>query len=347
MNPQMKPIRNTRIDFARGIAILIMLLANSAPYVLINEPIPFLIRFLFSTAAPLFIFLSGYSLNLSFQHNKTKSTIIQRALQVLFVAVFIDVFIWNIIPFETFDVLYLIGFSQLILITLHTSKSIVKFGVMFLILILFGFCLLCLNYTFQIIEHDFSISTLTQYSIQSALQRLFFDGWFPLIPWFCISLLGYLACSFNNDIKKFNHFFTLGFILLLVSYFLFILFPEWINNPRDKYLEIFYPITPFYGLLLLGLFSLLIGFINSTFEVKSIFVELGKLSLFIYLMHVIMINFIITKFTFVMINEYYTFLLIGIVFIFSIILLTKLISKMHPYFLQYKITKPILFLLGL
>jgi fucose 4-O-acetylase-like acetyltransferase len=70
--------RNSNIDFARGLAILIMILANSAPYLLNISDVPFYLRFIFSAAAPIFIFLSGYSLNLSFQNNKSLTKIIIR-----------------------------------------------------------------------------------------------------------------------------------------------------------------------------------------------------------------------------------------------------------------------------
>ena len=68
-------MRNSNIDFCRGIAILIMVLANSAPYILINVNPPFFLRFLFSIAAPVFVFLSGYSLMMSIQKGKSNKKV--------------------------------------------------------------------------------------------------------------------------------------------------------------------------------------------------------------------------------------------------------------------------------
>jgi hypothetical protein len=43
-------MRNHSVDFFRGIAILIMVAANSYPYIFPDLPCPMLIRVLFSTA---------------------------------------------------------------------------------------------------------------------------------------------------------------------------------------------------------------------------------------------------------------------------------------------------------
>lgn len=339
--------RNTNIDFARGVAILIMILANSAPYLLINIEVPFWLRFTFSFAAPIFIFLSGYSLNLAFQSNKSIKKILIRPIQILFIAIVIDCFVWKIMPFQTFDVLYAIGISQLLLITIHNIKPKIK--LLLLILALFVYALLTFqyDYRFHLIENELCLDNFKVFSINSSIRRMLFDGWFPLMPWFIVSLIGHLANDFNSYLIKNKYFFILGIILIISSYFLFLLFPNWINQPREKYLELFYPITLPYSCLLLGIFIIVITFINSKIKLNSRLNNIGRLSLFVYLIHVLIINYILSNFDLIIINPFITFFLIGILFIVTIFISCKIISLLKLYILKNNITKPILFLLGL
>lgn len=341
------PKRNKNIDFARGFAILIMILANSAPYILVNIDVPFWLRFTFSFAAPIFVFLSGYSLNLAFKSNKSIRKIIIRPIQILLIAVVIDCLVWKIIPFQTFDVLYTIGISQLLLITIHKTKPKIK--LLLLILTLFVYILLTFQYDYRffLFENELCFDNIKAFSLNSSIRRMLFDGWFPLFPWFSIGLIGYLAKDYNSYVAKNKYFFILGIILIIISYFLFLLFPNWINPPREKYLELFYPITLPYSCLLLGILTLVISFINSKIQLNSRLTNTGKLSLFVYLIHALIINYILSNFDVIIINPFITFFLIGMLFIIIIFMLCKIIILLKPNILKNNITKPILFLLGL
>ncbi len=203
------------------------------------------------------------------------------------------------------------------------------------------------NYRFQIVENSFDLENFNLFSFKSSLIRMLFDGWFPLMPWFSIALLGYLVKDYNSNLLKIKYPTIISITLLVCSYLLFSLFTEYINTPRDKYLELFYPIRLFFGIFLGGLFMLLITFINSKFELKSILNKIGKLSFFVYLIHTLIINFILTKFHYTIINDFFTFVLAELLFIITIIIICNLINIIKPYLLKYKMTKPILFLLGL
>ena len=109
----MQDKRLASIDLLRTISIIIMIIANSSPYILVS-PHSIWLRLISSLAAPLFIFLSGYSFFVSFNQNKNFYHKFSQALYILISAVFVDVFIWQIMPFQTFDVLYLISFALLI-----------------------------------------------------------------------------------------------------------------------------------------------------------------------------------------------------------------------------------------
>ena len=339
--------RNSNLDFARGLAILIMLLANSAPYLLKSGEVPFYARLLFSSAAPIFIFLSGYSLNLSFKNNKSLIKIISRSLQILLIAILIDSIIWKIIPFETFDVLYFIGISQHLLIAIHKLKPKFKLFLLLFSIVFYVVATLQFTYRFQIGENSFSPDNFNLFSLKSSLTRMLIDGWFPLLPWFSIALLGYLAKDYNFNLLKIKYPVVLGIILMVSSYVLFNLVPDSVNSPRENYLELFYPIKLIFGLFLCGLFTLLTAFINSKFEIKSFLTNIGKLSLFVYLIHTLIISFLLTKFHFTIINAFTTFIITELLFITTILIICNLINIVKPYLMKYKMTKPILFLLGL
>jgi uncharacterized membrane protein len=222
--------RNANIDFARGIAILVMLLANSAVYLLDITEVPFYLRFISSSAAPIFVFLSGYSLNLSFQKNKSLIKIISRSLQILLIAILIDSFVWKIIPFETFDVLYLIGISQLLLIAIHKLKPKLRLFLLLLSIITYVVITFQIEYRFQIVENSFDLHNFKLFSLKSSLIRMLFDGWFPLLPWFSIALLGYIAKDYSSYHIKIKYPIIIGITLIVSAYLLFSLFTNFINK---------------------------------------------------------------------------------------------------------------------
>ena len=106
----MKQERNIWIDFIRSIAIIIMIIANSAA-VIGNKDYSYFFRVICSLAAPLFVLLSGISFSVSSKYPSTSDTKTKSALYLLITASCIDLFIWQIPPFNTFDVLYIIAFG--------------------------------------------------------------------------------------------------------------------------------------------------------------------------------------------------------------------------------------------
>jgi fucose 4-O-acetylase-like acetyltransferase len=338
-------MRNTKIDACRGIAILIMVLANSAPYILINVEIPFILRFLFSLAAPIFIFLSGYSLHLSFGKGKKSKKILIRSLQIVFIAVLIDVFIWRIVPFQTFDVLYLIGFSQIALILINKFNIKIKTIIFFLSIIIYVILILNCNYRFKQTENNLVYGHLSFYS---SLIRMLFDGWFPFFPWFSISMAGYLSYNYKEQIKNNSILLMIGGVfLLIISYILFIIFPSYINLPREKYLELFYPINNIYFLSLLGILTIILVFITSKLKIKPFPTIIGKFSLFFYILHTIIINFLIIDFVeYINCKPFARFIIIGILFQILLFLTSRILDVYLPYFSRNKKNKPLLFVLG-
>ena len=98
--------RLSSIDLLKTIAIIIMIIANSSPYILVS-PHSIYTRIISSLAAPLFIFLSGFSFFLSFNKNQNYRNKYFQVFYLFCSAILLDITIWHIMPFQTFDVLYL------------------------------------------------------------------------------------------------------------------------------------------------------------------------------------------------------------------------------------------------
>ncbi len=246
--------RNTLIDGVRGFAILVMIAANSWPYLVPSDYCCFGERLLFSTAAPIFIFLSGVSLCLAEEAGKTTAVLLKRILQILLIGFIIDIISWRIVPFYTFDVLYLIGFSLLIILGIRKFPPLIQWLIIFALL--FAGTLLLPWYRFDL--HSLKIDRLMfrDYSLATELRQLVLDGWFPLLPWSGIAALGYVLAKSRYYLIRFkSYFFITGCILLSLSIFLFTSSNYAVQPFREGYTEIFYPVKGFFWVLLAGLYS--------------------------------------------------------------------------------------------
>ena len=121
--------RITHYDILRGIAISLMVMANSAASIYTHIP-PLFMRLMGSFAAPCFMLLAGMVLALSEKHQPV------RGLYILAFGCLVDVGIWHIMPFMTFDVLYTIGVA--IIITAYPArffsiKTLLMIGILFIL----------------------------------------------------------------------------------------------------------------------------------------------------------------------------------------------------------------------
>jgi uncharacterized membrane protein len=90
--------REKNIDVLRGISITIMLYAHLLPFYLEKTSLFFVERIICSLSAPVFLFLVGYNFGI----NKKFNLLIFRSAIVISLAVFIDVCVFEIIPFYSF-----------------------------------------------------------------------------------------------------------------------------------------------------------------------------------------------------------------------------------------------------
>lgn len=277
-------MRNNRIDCLRTIAILIMLAANSTPY-LLDSSSPFIFRLICSLAAPVFIFLSGYT----FAMNASKNNGLKSGLYILVSAIVVDCLAWGMPPFQTFDVLYLIAFGQIVLGILKKMPLVFSYVLLaFLILIpLF----------FQV-EYRFHISDPSWCCWDAKVSRWLFDGWFPVLPWLSFPIVGSLTFWFKFPQKSKLLYRWLLILLLVLSVFL--LFNDKINQPfREGYIELFYPASIPYLMVGFLFCFLLLFIIPETNTMKqnnllNLLTLVGRHSLFVYLFHVFLISKLFT-----------------------------------------------------
>lgn len=283
------------IDLIRGLAILIMIAANAYPYLYPFSYCPILLRILFSTAAPIFIFLSGMSLRLAQENGSDRITTIIRACQVLIIAVIIDTAVWGLAPFYTMDVLYLLSISLLLLILISGLPDIVL-----LICALFFFIPLFFvgrYYQFDLIEVSV-IDLPTDYSLSNAARHFLVDGWFPIFPWTAFSILGYLICKRRDKLVRHSTLFLATGIsaILLFSLAGFGSLIEF-NPIRDGYTEIFYPVTLPFCFYIAGIYMLIMCFIKIKIAHSGLLRKVGRYSLPVYLIHSVLIKFYLPIFS--------------------------------------------------
>ncbi|NBW29934.1 MAG: DUF1624 domain-containing protein [Flavobacteriales bacterium] len=277
--------RNVKTDVIRGLALLLMFFAHSAPYIEDNSLTSLTIfRIICSLSAPIFLFLVGFNLKKGCNLNNLK-----KGLFILLSAVLIDLFIWNILPFYSFDVLYLIGFSIILFpLWLRLNKYLLFGLIVFLFTTTFIYQV---NNLYEFSLNEISLSQLKQFSTVALLKNLFFDGWFPLFPWFSIVIFGYLV---KNNIVQITKIIYIG-----ISSFLLGLFLIFYNKPtylRDFAIEIFYPFSFSYLLIAFGWIIILFNIpLNYNSKLLSPLSKLGKVSLFIYVFHLTLYHIFFSK----------------------------------------------------
>ena len=293
----MKQERNIWIDFIRSIAIIIMIIANSAA-VIGNKEYSYFFRIICSLAAPLFVLLSGISFSVSSKYPSTSDTKTKSALYLLITASCIDLFIWQIPPFNTFDVLYIIAFGIFLNIFLKHKTLLYVLSFIIFSIGIAVYLQVVLPYRFHM--QEISLNNILQVNksdyIISSIRNMFVDGWFPIFPWICLPLIGTL-------IVKYQHFFQsyklYTYVFSLITFFVSIYglsTSSTIVPLRNGYVELFYPAS---FLIFMLVCSGALLFFTSTFSYKisnpliSFFSMIGKYSLFIYILHIAMIHFVL------------------------------------------------------
>ena len=281
--------RLSEIDFLRSLAIVIMIYANSFPYAASFEPSG-LLRLLMSLAAPLFIFLSGFTGTLN--HTYSKSNLLTAAA-LLCSACLIDTVIWEIVPFYTFDVLYCIAASAFV-------NSIVRYTHLAQLVLIVA-CLLLYGIIHMTLPYEWEISELSLGETDSihfgvSISQALVNGWFPIIPWMSFAFIGRLYGMNRDRVNALLQVYRPGLVIgLCVSVFL--AYNDSQSPMRMGYIEVFYPPSAFYLLLAFLWIATLLSFSNrlSRIQPSTFYLNIGKSSLLIYMLHAAINHFIIEE----------------------------------------------------
>ncbi|MFA6363659.1 heparan-alpha-glucosaminide N-acetyltransferase domain-containing protein [Methanoregula sp.] len=351
--PKRGSFRDIPIDILRGLAIVLMILANLVP-ALFMPPVPGWFRFLCSLAAPLFIVTAGMMVALS-RTGKGRSFgyIALRGGLVILVAALLQVLVFKYIPFIDMDVLYLIGIS-LPLAYLYLGLPERKRWIVIVAILLMAPVLWAgLGYNTAVIDPTFSLFSPAVPGTPvpgplDIVKSWFVDGWFPIFPWAALALFGAEVGMYRwgkGEVRSFRFncegLYATG--LLIGGGILWVLFPG-AQALRDGYVELFYP--PVIGLLLFsaGVFLLALTVLDHLPGYYSLLDPLrvtGECSLAIYLIHYTIIQKVIAplqiRLPLLQYLEVYFVLLIGMILLAYLLRWVRKTWRNQPFLVRFLI----------
>jgi uncharacterized membrane protein len=326
--------RNSNIDILRGFAIIIMIIAHLAPHVYSNDIQGFFgFRFICSIAAPIFLFILGYGLK-NFSNFEKKKYFI-KGVFILVNACLIDVFLWNIIPFYSFDILYIIGFS--ILFYPFWSKIAFKYLIIICCFLYFSTLIIdWLNiYTLKITEINFN--QISDFKFETLIYNLVVNGWFPFFPWFGFIIYGYVF----DEIRLFDKRFYQSIFFLITLFLSLYNLQNSFNYNREFAVELFYPANIYYFTSAISIVTLIKFYFLDRNKIQvNILSTIGKVSLFMYSFHLVMITlFFNLVYTFCREN----FIITCLVFIIFCVIISYILNVIKKKYNFHNIFLKILF----
>jgi uncharacterized membrane protein len=279
--------RFVSIDFLRAIAIILMVLVHFAKFLTMpagkqSSFYPF-INYLGFMAAPLFLFIVGISLIFSInkQREKPNKHILLRSLFFI-VFGFLFMIAWNA------DILHFIGLFILISffsLKLNKTYRIILANVF---LWLAPVLLLFINYNESWARLSYEFAGF--FTVSGFFKNMLLTGFHPIFPWLFLVLMGTVIGEFflNNKKPKDFLFYNLfiGIVLIFFGFFLHFIGIWKIH---------FYPSTPSYMILSLGICLFLLGLFFWLFEIKKLgktickpLFFLGTVSFSMYIFHIVL-----------------------------------------------------------
>ncbi len=293
MPPSQKYDRLLWVDAFRGLAILLMIPANLAPY--LAEPHPMWFRILGSYAAPMFISISAGMVMLRGESHPPWYYI-KRGLLVLLIGAGLDAALWDIMPGTSWDVLYIIGPGMAVAYLSRKAgtgglfaATAAIFTAAFVLRMAFGYGAEPL----QVYWEEFAWP-----AAGPLFRSWFIDGWFPIFPWigFTVFGVGFFGMMFKakrdapprGAVAAAAASTIIGFALLFLPI-------NGIENiaggsiieTREGYSEIFYPPTLAYLLSAVGV-VMLAGLLFRGIKPGVVWTALaffGKYSMLVYILH--------------------------------------------------------------
>jgi uncharacterized membrane protein len=317
--------RINSIDFLRGIIMVIMALDHVRDYMHIHAfdddptnlatttPILFFTRFITHYCAPTFVFLSGTSIFLQAQRKTKKELsifLLSRGLWLIVFEIVINNLFWSFNPFYNFialQVIWIFGVSMVLMA-----------GIIFLpmrVILILGLLIVCgHNYFDQFNYTDtknvpLGLAILHQGGLIQFTTNHFIYFFYPIFPWPAVMMLGYCLGTWYvkdyNATKRRKQLLTLGSFAIIA--FAVIRYTNaygdaalWAVQPRGaiytflSFLKVSkYPPSLLYILVTLGPSLIALSLIEPVQnKVADFFIVFGRVPLFYYAMHILVIHFI-------------------------------------------------------
>lgn len=286
------------IDVLKSIAILFMVVVHTSafldpPSISKNSILVLTIASIGGLAAPLFVTLSGWSIQNSLmkKYNKNNNDFsLYYWLFWRFSFLFLCQLVVNLIANHIFNwnspgVLSLLAICTLISIPLSKINLKMKLAILFILFI----SPLSNSYLFEM-SGDWN-SIIYVNSPTDFLLKILFTGTYPLFPWLSFFVLGGILRESNSDLNK--KLFYFGF-MTSISFMIFAIISgrNWALTQGDAVLT-FFPASV--GFIITANSTVLIMFIfmkrsNEKFKKSTLvisFTKIGRITLTIYLLHFI------------------------------------------------------------
>ncbi len=255
--------------------------------------------------------------------------------------------LWRILPFTSFDVLYVIGLSLPLIYLLRRvdARELLYIG----IIIFLATYVLQVYFGYHAEALEVYLDELTLPSAGRLLQSWFIDGWFPLFPWMGYALIGALLFRtiFREHNGVSNHFLLMGMIFTGLGFLLLFLPIPFVRNLADAsilssrggYSEIFYPPTFAYIFTSVGivvLFSTLLRRIPFA-GIITVLAFFGRYSMLVYILHQVLGSLAVEPtvqalgFDAIASGPWFTFVNVVVLStIFAICFAVDMIKRKHP-----------------
>lgn len=296
--------RNPTIDILRGMAIFTMVAANFSASLLHPDDKTLWFRLYGTFAAPLFILLAGMMVTITQARHTGFNHYFHRGLLIVAFGCLLDVAVWRIYPLLGYDVLYLIGLSiPIVWLLARYCRISIRLALVALLLAASPFMQAWFGYREELPSPELGSLDWVAYvnllfSADTA-QRLLLDGWFPLLPWLAVGIFGsVIGSSYSQGQPLSAKPILMGGLVSLVAGI-----GVWLwQNPRlairDGYSELFYPPTIGYFCTAIGLILLAFYWVDKSKQSAwhQPFLALGHASLFMYILHQVLLVYVLPPF---------------------------------------------------
>lgn len=289
------------LDSVRGLAIALMVPANAAADWL-APPHPFGLRLAGSFAAPIFVFLAGMMIGLgSGRFGRCGPAGLRRAAGrgafLMLIGALLDAGLGGIWPFQTCDVLYLIGLALPIGCLVAALPAWGRWATPLAILAATPLLQASLGYRVGLNTPSLDVLDPSGPApLGDVALRFLIDGWFPAFPWLGLALLGTAVGQLRGEGRSLRRARGAGWALLVTGAV------AWWASPgemaaRCGYSELFYRPTPGFLATALGAVLLALDAFERPIPARlGRWLEpLGRCSLLLYIAHLVAIHAIAAR----------------------------------------------------